>query len=157
VGKRASHLTKEIKMSKATRVALVGLALALVIGGTAFAQNQKRVDDYHRTLQGKMKAMMQQGQSARVDMNDSKDGKGRDAEIRLTMGIKEFESFAPIAALEAAAIPHKFDAVNIYLRHEPTDRVGRINFRDAEPLAAMYVAGQREKAVERMKSAITWH
>jgi hypothetical protein len=144
-------------MSKATRVALVGLALALVFGGTAFAQNQKRVDDYHRTLQGKMKAMMQQGQSARVDMNDSKDGKGRDAEIRLTMGIKEFESFAPIAALEAAAIPHKFDVVYIYVRHEATDRVGRVAFKDAEPLAAMYVAGEREKATERMKSAIIWH
>jgi hypothetical protein len=144
-------------MSKGTRSAVTGIVLALILGGTAFAQNQRRVDDYHRALQGKMTAMAAQGQSVKVNMNDSQDGKGRDAEIRMTMGIREFESFAPIAALEAAAIPHKFDAVNIYLRHEATDRVGRINFRDAEPLAAMYVAGEREQAIERMKSAITWH
>ena len=140
-----------------TRIALMGTVLALVLGGTAIAQNKKRVDDYHRALQGKMTAMVAQGQTCKVNMNDSQDGKGMDAEIRLTMGIREFESFAPIAALEAAAIVHKFDAVNIYLRHEPTDRVGRINFRDAEPLAAMYIAGEREQAIERMKSAITWH
>jgi hypothetical protein len=144
-------------MPRKTALTSTGLVLALALGSAAFAQNQKRVDDYQRALQGKMTAMMAQGQSCRVDMNDSKDGKGRDAEIRLTMGIREFESFAPIAALEAAAIPHKFDVVNIYLRHEATDRVGRVNFRDAEPLAAMYVAGEREKAIERMKSAITWH
>jgi hypothetical protein len=144
-------------MLRKTALTSTGLVLALALGSAAFAQNQKRVDDYHRALQGKMTAMMAQGQSCRVDMNDSKDGKGRDTEIRLTMGIREFESFAPIAALEAAAIPHKFDVVNIYLRHEATDRVGRVNFRDAEPLAAMYVAGEREQAIERMKSAITWH
>jgi hypothetical protein len=144
-------------MTKTSRIALAGIVLALFVGGTAFAQNKARVDEYQRTLQGKMTAMAAQGQSIKVNMNDSQDGKGRDAEIRMTMGIREFESFAPIAALEAAAIVHKFDAVNIYLRHEPTDRVGRINFRDAEPLAAMYIAGEREQAIERMKSAITWH
>jgi hypothetical protein len=144
-------------MSKRTRIALTGFVLALALGGTAFAQNQKRVDDYQRAIQGKMTAMMAQGQSAKVNMNDSPDGKGRDAEIRLTMGIREFESFAPVAALEAAAIPHKFDVVNIYVRHEATDRVGRIAYKDAEPLAAMYVAGEREQATERMKSAIIWH
>jgi hypothetical protein len=47
--------------------------------------------------------------------------------------------------------------VNIYLRHEATGRVGRINFRDAEPLAAMYKAGEREKATSEMADAITWH
>jgi hypothetical protein len=144
-------------MSKRTRIVLVGFVLALFLGGTAFAQNQKRVDDYQRAIQGKMTAMMAQGQSAKVNMNDSPDGKGRDAEIRLTMGIREFESFAPVAALEAAAIPHKFDVVNIYVRHEATDRVGRIAYKDAEPLAAMYVSGEREQATERMKSAIIWH
>jgi hypothetical protein len=144
-------------MSKRTRIVLVGIVLALFLGGTAFAQNQKRVDDYQRAIQGKMTAMMAQGQSAKVNMNDSPDGKGRDAEIRLTMGIREFESFAPVAALEAAAIPHKFDVVNIYVRHEATDRVGRIAYKDAEPLAAMYVSGEREQATERMKSAIIWH
>ena len=143
-------------MSKRTRIVLAGFVLALFLGGTAFAQ-QKRIDDYHRALQGKMTAMVAQGQSAKVDMNDSKDGKGLDPEIRLTMGIREFESFAPIAVLEAAALPHKFDVVSIYVRHEATDRVGRIAFKDAEPLAAMYNAGEREQAIERMKTAIIWH
>ncbi len=144
-------------MSRKTSFAFMAMVLVLVLGGTSFAQNQKRADDYHRALQGKMTAMMAQGQSVKVNLNDSQDGKGRDAEIRLTMGIREFESFAPVAALEAAAIPHKFDVVYIYVRHEATDRVGRIAFKDAEPLAAMYVAGEREQATERMKSAIIWH
>jgi hypothetical protein len=144
-------------MSKKTCFSLIAIVLVVLLGGTAFAQNQKRADDYHRALQGKMTAMMAQGQSVKVNLNDSQDGKGRDAEIRLNMGIREFESFAPVAALEAAAIPHKFDVVYIYVRHEPTDRVGRIAFKDAEPLAAMYVAGEREQAAERMKSAIIWH
>jgi hypothetical protein len=144
-------------MSRKTSFAFAAMVLVLVLGGTAFAQNQKRADDYQRAIQSKMTAMMAQGQSVKVNLNDSPDGKGRDLEIRLTMGIREFESFAPVAALEAAAIPHKFDAVNIYVRHEATDRVGRIAFKDAEPLAAMYVAGEREQATERMKSAIIWH
>lgn len=144
-------------MSRKTSFALLAMVLVLVLGGTAFAQNQKRADDYQRAIQSKMTAMMAQGQSVTAKLNDSPDGKGRDLEIRLTMGIREFESFAPVAALEAAAIPHKFDVVNIYLRHEATDRLGRIAFRDAEPLAAMYVAGEREQATERMKGAIIWH
>lgn len=143
-------------MSRRTKIVFVGTVLALFLGGTAFAQ-QKRIDDYHQALQGKMTAMVAQGQSAKVDMNDSKDGKGLDPEIRLTMGIREFESFAPIAVLEAAALPHKFDVVSIYVRHEATDRVGRIAFKDAEPIAAMYNAGERERAIERMKTAIIWH
>jgi hypothetical protein len=143
-------------MSIGRRIVFMTLALVAAAAGTGYAQ-QQRIDDYQRALQGKMTALAAQGQSARVNMNDSKDGKGKDAEIRLTMGIREFESFAPLAALEAAAIPHKFDVVYIYLRHEATDRVGRIAFKDAEPLAAMYVAGEREQAIERMKSAIIWH
>ena len=112
---------------------------------------------YHTALQKKMDAMVQAGQKCTVNLNDSSDGDGMDAEIRLTMGIREFEDFAPIAALEAAALPHKFPAVNIYLRHEGTGRVGRINFRDAEPLAAKYNAGERVQATEEMKGEITWH
>ena len=134
------------------------MVVLLVIGltGTGFAQ-KKRINTYHNSLQKKMAAMVQAGQKCKVNMNDSTDGKGMDAEIRLTMGIREFESFAPVAALEAAALPHKFPAVNIYLRHEATGRVGRINFRDADPLAAMYKAGEREKATAEMADAITWH
>ena len=135
---------------------MVVLSVFVAFCGTALAQKQ-RIDTYQRSLEKKMEAMVQQGQSCQVNMNDSTDGNGMDAEIRLTMGIREFESFAPVAALEAAAIPHKFPAVNIYLRHEATGRVGRINFRDAEPLAAKYVAGEREEAIAEMADSITWH
>ena len=138
------------------RVAFSTLVLVLGLSGSAFAQ-KARMDDYHRSLSKKMEAMVASGQSCKVNINDSSDGQGVDAEIRLTMGIREFESFAPIAALEAAALPHKFPAVYIYVRHEGTGRVGRIAFRDAEPLAATYNAGEREKAIEDMKSAIIWH
>ncbi len=144
-------------MTKRNRIRYV-IVLSILLGltGTALAQ-KGRINSYHKALQKKLSAMVQKGQSCKVNMNDSTDGKGTDAEIRLTMGIREFESFAPIAALEAAALPHKFPAVNIYLRHEATGRVGRINFRDAEPLAAMYKAGEREKAISEVKDAITWH
>lgn len=135
---------------------MIALSLLVVLTGTAFAQ-KARINNYHKGLQKKLEAMVSDGESCKVNMNDSTDGKGMDAEIRLTMGISEFEAFAPIAALEAAALPHKFPAVNIYLRHEATGRVGRINFRDAEPLAASYKAGQREAAISEMKDSITWH
>lgn len=135
---------------------MVVLLFAMGLVGTSSAQ-KARMRTYEATLQKKMSAMVQAGQSCKINMNDSTDGDGMDVEIRLTMGIKEFEGFAPVAALEAAAIPHKFPAVNIYLRHEGTGRVGRINFRDAEPLAAKYNAGDRQVAVEEMTAEITWH
>ncbi len=135
---------------------IVVLSVLVALCGTGFAQ-KGRINTYHRALQKKLAAMVSDGQSCKVNMNDSEDGKGMDAEIRLTMGIREFESFAPLAALEAAALPHKFEAVNIYLRHEGTGRVGRINFRDAEPLAAQYKAGERDKATAEMADSITWH
>jgi hypothetical protein len=139
------------------RIRLLVVTIVLVaVAGAAFAQ-KGRINKYHKALSQKLSAMVQSGQTCKVNMNDSEDGNGMDAEIRLTMGIREFESFAPIAALEAAALPHKFNAVNIYLRHEATGRVGRINFRDAEPLAAMYKAGEREDATSEMADSITWH
>ena len=91
-----------------------------------------------------------------VIVGDSPDIAGQDAEIRLTMPINDFMEFAPIAALEAAAIPHKFSVGYIYLREETTDRVGRVAFADAEPIAARYLAGD-EDAVEDMKDALIWH
>ena len=138
------------------RISWMVVLVVIALAGTAFAQ-KKRINDYHKSLQKKMEAMVQDGEKCKVNMNDSTDGNGMDAEIRLTMGIREFESFAPVAALEAAALPHKFPAVNIYLRHEGTGRTGRINFRDAEKFAAMYKAGEREKATSEMADAITWH
>lgn len=91
-----------------------------------------------------------------VNVTDSRDGEGQDAEIRLTMPIDDFMAFAPIAALEAAAIPHKFPVVNIYLREETSDRVGRVAFADAEPIAARYRAGD-EDAVDDMNDILIWH
>jgi hypothetical protein len=137
------------------RIVLTAL-LALGLSGVVFAQ-AARINTYQKGLQGKMSVMVAQGQTSKVNMNDSPDGAGLDVEIRLTMGIREFESFAPIAACEAAALPHKFDVVNIYLRHEATGRVGRIAFHDAEPIAAKYNAGERAAAIEDMKGAIIWH
>ncbi len=94
-------------------ISLFTVLFALGLSGTAFAQ-KARMRTYHTALQKKMDAMVQAGQKCTVNLNDSSDGDGMDAEIRLTMGIREFEDFAPIAALEAAALPHKFPAVNIY-------------------------------------------
>lgn len=91
-----------------------------------------------------------------VNVSESKDGKGQDVEIRLTMPIDAFMEFAPIAALEAAAVLHKFEVVNIYLREETTDRVARVAFRDAEPIAGRYLAGD-EAAVSEMNEIIIWH
>ncbi len=91
-----------------------------------------------------------------VNVSDSPDVEGQDAEIRLTMPIDDFMEFAPIAALEAAAIPHKFPVGYIYLREETTDRVARVAFADAERIAGRYRAGDDE-AVEDMNDALIWH
>lgn len=91
-----------------------------------------------------------------VNVQASHDGEGQDVEIRLTMPIDAFMEFAPIAALEAASIPHKFPVVYIYLREETTDRVARVAFRDAEPIAGRYLAGDKG-AVDEMRAALIWH
>lgn len=91
-----------------------------------------------------------------VNLYDSNSGDGQDVEMRLTMPIDEFMAFAPIAALEAASIPHKFPVVYIFVREETTDRVARVAFRDAEPIAGRYLAGD-ENAIEEMKEALIWH
>lgn len=91
-----------------------------------------------------------------VNVYESNDGDGQDVEIRITTPIDSFMEFAPIAALEAAAIPHKFPVVYIYLREETTDRVARVAFRDAEPIAARYLAGDVD-AVSDMAGILIWH
>ncbi len=91
-----------------------------------------------------------------VNVSDSPDVDGQDVEIRLTMPIDDFMEFAPIAALEAAAVPHKFPVGYIYLREETTDRVARVAFADAERIAGRYRAGDDE-AVEDMNDALIWH
>jgi hypothetical protein len=91
-----------------------------------------------------------------VNVYQSNDGHGQDVEIRITMPVDSFMEFAPVAALEAAAIPHKFPVVYIYLREETTDRVARVAFRDAEPIAGRYLAGDVD-AVSDMTKIIIWH
>ena len=91
-----------------------------------------------------------------VNVYESNDGKGQDVELRLTMPIDAFMEFAPIAALEAASITHKFAVVYIYVREETTDRVARVAFRDAEPIAGRYLAGDAD-AVAEMRAALIWH
>ena len=93
-----------------------------------------------------------------VIVGDSLDMDGQDVEIRITMPdmLDAFMEFAPIAALEAAAVPHKFPVGFIYLREETTDRIARVAFVDAEPIAGRYLAGD-ETAIEEMKEALIWH
>ena len=127
-----------------------------MVAGNADAQKM-RMQKYHQALSAKMNSLMKPGWKCQVNLGDSNDGDGQDVEIRLTMPIKEYMEFAPVAALEAASIPHKFPVVYIYLREETTDRVGRVAFRDAEPMAKRYLAGEKERAIEDMKEAIIWH
>ena len=89
---------------------------------------------------------------------DSQDVDGQDLEIRITMPgmLSAFMEFAPIAALEAAAVPHKFPVGFIYLREETTDRFARVAFVDAEPFAGRYLAGD-EAAIDDMNDALIWH
>ena len=93
-----------------------------------------------------------------VIVGDSQDMDGQDVEIRITMPnmLNAFMEFAPIAALEAAAVTHKFPVGFIYLREETTDRIARVAFVDAEPIAGRYLAGD-EAAIEDMKEALIWH
>jgi hypothetical protein len=111
---------------------------------------------YKMNLEDKMDSMMKDGWKCVVGMGDSNNGNGQDVELRLTMPIDEFMEFAPVAALEAASIPHKFPVVYIFLREEKTDRVARVAFRDAEPIAGRYLAGDK-RAVREMKDALIWH
>jgi len=105
-------------------------------------------------MDAKMKA--KPGWKCQVNLYDSNDREGQDVELRLSMPINDFMEFAPVAALEAAAIPHKFPVVFIFLREENTRRVGRIAFSDADPIAGRYLAGDKD-AIDEMKDAIIWH
>ena len=127
----------------------------LLATSTGYAQKQ-RMKQYHDALRTKMSSMMKDGWKCQVNLVDSHDGPGQDVELRLTMPIHAFMEFASVAALEAASIPHKFPVVYIFVREETTDRVGRIAFVDAEPIAGRYLAGDTN-AVNEMKEAIIWH
>ena len=151
-------------MKRYSKLFVAVLTLAgLFVTSDSFAQ-KRRISKYTMDLEDKMDQKMNslmkekeaQGWKCVVSVGDSNDGDGQDAELRFTMPIDQFTEFAPIAALEAAAIPHKFPVVYIYLRHEPTRRIGRVAFRDAEPIAGRYLAGD-DRAVREMTKAIIWH
>ena len=151
-------------MKRLTSLLIVLVALSvLATAGDAFAQ-KRLISKYKMDLEDKMGSMMAskmkekeaEGWKCVVNVGDSNDGDGQDAELRFTMPLDEFTEFAPIAALEAAGIPHKFPVVYIYLRHEQTDRVGRVAFKDAEPISGRYRAGD-SRAVREMNDALIWH
>jgi len=133
------------------------VAVASLLGvSLAWAQGA-RMEAYQSALQSKMNSMMAGGAKCKVNLNDSQSGKGQDVELRITMPMNAFMEFAPVAALEAASIPHKFPVVYIFVREETADRVGRIAFADAEPIAGKYLAGDKKNAIEEMKKKINWH
>ncbi len=116
---------------------------------------EEKAQEQRQELEENIENLQKPFQSV-VNVYPSNDGDGQDVEIRLTMPIDSFMEFAPIAALEAAAIVHKFSVVYIYLREETTDRVCRVAFRDAEPIAGRYLAGDKD-AVEDMRDILIWH
>ncbi len=94
-------------------------------------------------------------------MHDSADYAGKiDAELSITMPIDEFMEFAPIAFLEAVAVPHNFPTGKIYIRETTTRKVGSLDFRAADPMAGKYLTGRPkavENAIAEMNDAIKWH
>lgn len=119
-------------------------------------ETRARAREGQRGEPEELQSLRQQNWKSTVDVYESNDGQGQDVEVRLTMPVDEFMEFAPIAALEAAAIPHKFPVVYIYVQEETTDRVGRVAFADAEPIAGRYLAGDKN-AVREMNQALIWH
>lgn len=131
----------------------VGLCL---VTSLVFAQGA-RMEAYESGLQQKLDSMIPKDSKVKVELGDSASGGGMNVEIRITMPMDKFMDFAPVAVLEAAGLPHKFPTVHIVLRQEPANRVGRIAFADAEPVAGKYLAGERLAAIEQMKKKIIWH
>jgi len=170
-------------------LALVAIG-ALVMSSNAHAQNQARQENYQKALQEKLEAKVEEMMEAKVKemteakaeemreaygekipraerwtcevrMQESADYPGKvDAEISVKMPIDEFKEFAPIALLEAVAVPHSFPTGKIYIRETTTRRVGSIDYRAADPLAGKYLTGRPdavEDAIAEMNRAMTWH
>lgn len=160
------------------RVAIWSLALTaiagLMISSNVHAQNKGRQENYQKALQQKLDSkvaemMESYGEKIRkadlwsceVRLNDSADYAGKiDAELSITMPIDEFMEFAPIAFLEAVAVPHNFPTGKIYIRETTTRKVGSLDFRAADPMAGKYLTGRPkavENAIAEMNAAIKWH
>ena len=161
-------------------LALAAIA-GLMVAGNAHAQRQGRQEDYQKKLQAKLDSMLGESMTAysaqlseegeklkkkdrwkcEVRMTDSADYKDKaDAEISLTMPTDEFKEFAPIAVLEAVAVPHNFPAGKIYVRETGSRRVGSIDYRAADPIGNKYRTGKPkaiEQAIAEMEGALKWH
>lgn len=139
------------------------VAAGLLVASNADAQ-KKQMKDYVNQLQKNMDAVMESYGEGKCEVNlvDSADGDGQDVEMRVTMPLKRFEEeFVPIAAMESASLHQRFKIIMIWLRHKGTNKVARIWYRDAEPLARKYLANKNnEEAIlklsEDMKELVKW-
>ena len=144
------------------------LVALMVVTGLAVASNadaqKKQMKDYVNQLQKNMDAVIESFGEGKCEVNlvDSTDGDGQDVEMRVTMPLKRFEEeFVPIAAMEAASLHQRFKIIMIWLRHKGTNKVARIWYRDAEPLARKYLANKKDpeaisKLAEDMKESVRW-
>ena len=161
-----------------TKLAMRWTVLAVVatwtISASAQAQNRARQGNYQKLLQQKLEAKVNEMMEAsagmipagerwtcEVAMQESADNPGTvDSEIRASMPPDAFKAFAPVALLEAVAVPHHFPTGKITVLETTTRRVGSIDYRVADPLAAKYLTG-RPKAVEaaiaEVNKAMVWH
>ena len=161
-------------------LALAAIAV-LMVAADAHAQRKGRQKDYQKKLQAKLDSMLGERMAAygeklaaeggklkkkdrwtcEVRMTDSADYKDKaDAELSLTMPSDEFKEFAPIAVLEAVAVPHNFPAGKIYVRETGSRLVASIDYRAADPIGNKYRTGKpkaMEKAIAEMKGAVKWH
>lgn len=146
----------------------------VMISSNVYAQNQARQENYQKALQQKLEAkvaemMESYGEkipradrwTVEVRMQESADYPGKvDAEISVKMPIDEFKEFAPIALLEAVAVPHNFPTGTIFIRETTTRRVGSVDYRAADPLAGKYLTGRPkavESAIAEMNNTFKWH
>jgi len=136
---------------------MMAVAITGMLGVSFVGAQGARMEAYENALRQKLEGMMPKDAKVKVQLGDAKSGGGMDVELRITMAMDKFMEFAPVAALEAAGIPHKFPTVHIVLREETADRVGRIAFADAEPIAGKYLAGDKNGAIAEMKRKIIWH
>ena len=159
-------------------VTIWSLAVAVTAGSImaspARAQNRARQENYQKALQQKLDAKIGEMMEAygetipraerwtcEVRMQESADYPGKiDSEIAVKMPPDEFLEFAPVAFLEAVAVPHNFPTGKIYIRETTTRRVGSVDYRAADPLAGKYLTGRPkavESAIAEMNDTFKWH
>jgi len=154
-------------------LAITAIAVSM-ISSNAYAQRKGRQENYQKALQQKLEAKVEEMMAAygekipraerwtcEVRMQDSSDYPGKvDAEIAVKMPINDFKEFAPIALLEAVAVPHNFPTGTIFIRESTTRRVGSVDYRAADPLAGKYLTGRPkavQTAISEMNNTMKWH